>query len=509
MNFKKSVITSITENLIPSCKKKVEKAVPDAVSQEVEGIYSETSKVSPDKIIGSYYINPDDVAPCARRLISPPQFNMTTGLSRVNNVIKNTRKMLDDIKDIEVQNSFKNLYERIINESSNLENLSENITTLAQKTEMIENPEIKKEVISSIKELNKYPRKKFRKEFSKALEFSEDLCDAVNVMNGKYMKVNSQPRELYKWLDESNSWFADVIDGTIKSKESYRNGYASQKGKMDYKEYLEHYDEMSTKMLPETYQNNLKYESFRHFVKKCIRFKPELVSFVYDNEYLKTIDPEIGKICKDIKKDTGTMVIFSNANMTKQDAEYVQEELRLWKEAGKGRELLPDIIDVNYLDKYLNKDSADGCASYFHRTVKVKELLEDDAKSDAGSSSTLRHEIHHILDGAYEYQPLDDFTKTYRKINWHIKKLFNHQKWDRELQKGNIQDDSLREYALTERAELKSVSIEADTNKFSKEYKDTLVNDFGMQRWALEIPENKVQKNQRYMNFMNEIKLNS
>ena len=50
------------------------------------------------------------------------------------------------------------------------------------------------------------------------------------------------------------------------------------------------------------------------------------------------------------------------------------------------------------------------------------------------------------------------------------------------------------EYALTHPRELKSVSVEGDCSKYSKEYKDTLVKKFKLQQWILNLPQNSYLK---------------
>lgn len=45
-------------------------------------------------------------------------------------------------------------------------------------------------------------------------------------------------------------------------------------------------------------------------------------------------------------------------------------------------------------------------------------------------------------------------------------------------------------YALTARQELKAISIEGDTSKYSESYKKMLVKRFKLQDWILNIPQN-------------------
>lgn len=468
MGLNKTTISSFIEKIIPSVSNRGKVVMKD-VSEKSE------SRFDPNKIIGNFYINTFQ----------------TSGSQKVLNKIVSTRNILGQIKEPEIKETFVKLYERIVNETTNIENLSDGITTLLQKVEMVENPEIKNEILSGIKEVTNFSKKGFKSSFQHEMQFVEDLTDTVNIMNGKYVNTESNPRELYKWFDCQNSWFTDVIDGKKGTPETYRNGYAQNKNRIkSYEDYVRDFDKFKTKNIPETYQNNLKLEAFRKFISIYSDTRKNIVDKIYDLEYLKTVNPELRKIYENIQKEYGTKVISSNANMSVKDAEFIQEELRLWKEAGSYKTLMPNIIDVNFLDNYIQQNNLSGVAFMTSKKIHVTELLEKEA---AESGSTLRHELQHIND-RYEQVPLDDFTRFYRFIQWRTKKLSQGKTWDKELENAGINNEFLRKYALEERGELKSVTAESNMQKLSDEFKDLLVNTFGMERWIFNLPQNKIKK---------------
>ncbi len=441
-------------------------------------------KVPVDTIITNYYI-PDEIAPFAKRLVNSSGSTMRPGGERVLDAIETTREKLSKIKDLEIKKTFSSLYERIINETTNIENLSGGIITISQKLEKVENPEIKEMLLSELRTLTNMSKKGFKNNFQDKMVFIEDCSDAINILNEKYLNLHSEPREFYKWLDRKNSWFADVLDGEKKSETTYRKHYASSRqSTMDYEKYCSQFDMQTEIKIPETFQNDLKLEAFRKFVDVYEYDYPEIINKIYTSEYLKTQPQKIRKIFQKIQKKYGTLVISSNANLTVNDAKYVEEELRLWKQAGKGNTILPKVINVDSLDRSLRQGNCFGSANYYYNKVKVQDLLNIDTNIKH-SESTLRHEINHLND-KHPFQNIFDVIK------WNLNKMLHENAWKKELDNAGI-PKNLQDYALTEACELKSVTAESNMKKLSKKFKTQLKKTVKMQDWIFNLKDNKIR----------------
>ena len=475
-------INEIISHITTACHK-------DDMTKNIAATAKHTShviekNVPADTIIANYYI-PDEVAPFAKRLLNSNGSNVRPGGERVLEAIEKTREKLSKLKDLEIKKTFSSLYERIVNETTNIKNLSGIIITISQKLEMIENPEIKEALLSELRTLTNMDKKGFKKYFRDKIELIEDCSDAINILNGKYLNLHSEPREFYEWLDKKNSWFADVLDGKKKSPDKYRKGFATDKKKtMDYEMYCSQFDMHTEIKTPETFQNDLKLEAFRKFVDVYEYDYPEIINKIYTSEYLKTQPQKIRKIFQKIQKKYGTLVISSNANLTVNDAKYVEEELRLWKQAGKGNTILPKVINVDFLDRSLRQGNCFGSASYYYNKVKVQDLLNIDTNIKH-SESTLRHEINHLND-KHPFQNIFDVIK------WNLNKMLHENAWKKELDNAGI-PKNLQDYALTEACELKSVTAESNMKKLSKKFKTQLKKTVKMQDWIFNLKDNKIR----------------
>ena len=489
---KKSVNIFI-EKIIPSCSKKV-KTVSKELKQEsnISKIYTNKSNISPENINSNYYIQ-EEAAPFARRLLNPDRFNMVSGTTKTLEAIETTRKDISQIKDLKTRDTFELLYSRITNETSNIENLSNGIRELIQKVEMIDNPETKEIILSEIQTLASRNKKGFKNNFHNKMEFVESLTDAVNIMNGRYANIKSEPLEFYKWLDKKNSWFADVIDGKKGTPENYRDCYAQKKGKINYDEYLEWFDSFSDSQLPEVHQNNIKLEAFRKLVEKYRYFEPKIIQKLYQTEYLPKLSPDVQKIFKQINKDYGTIIITSNPQTNALDAKYIEEEFRLWKEAGKNKAILPEFLDINMLNKHLQETSCSGAALVPFKQISVKNLLDIDTFYLDKSDATLRHEINHLNDR--NMKPKNSFEDLYDFLNWNINKILHKKEWQKELKHAGISDEGI-DYAMTNMEELKSVTAESFMDRLSEKYKKQLIKKFNMENWIFNIDDNFIREDE-------------
>ena len=488
----KKSINLLFKEIIPSSIKKTKynaKEIQNEVITNNHKIYSEKNQIPVENIIANYFI-PEEVAPFAQRILNPIEFNQETGLAKTLKKIKKTKIELANIKDSEIKNSFQNLYKKIINETSNIDNLSDGIKNLSKKIELIENDKTKKLIITEINKLTKLNKKEFKSNFTDKMAFIETATDAVNIMNDKYINLKSEPRELYKWLNKHNSWFTDAIDGNIRSSKNYRNKFATHKDEeIDYKIYLEKLETLKKEKLPETFQNNLKLEAFRDLVDRYNDFEPELIKGIYYNEYLKTQPPEIQAIFKNINKTYNTFVINSNAKFKVNDAKYIEEELKLWQEAGLNNTTQPKIINVDYLDKTLNQNNYVGIAFNIPKKITVKALLDLDC-NPTKNSITLRHEINHLNDDTI--RPKNDIERLYDALKWNINKLIYKNKWQTELKNAGVSDFSA-DYAMKNKHELKSVTAESIMEYLSKKFKKQLVQKFKMKDWIFNLKPNKIR----------------
>lgn len=416
-----------------------------------------------------------------------------SGLKKMPSFVKLAQHQLSELKDSEVREVFQNLYEKaFVNKTKKFKNISENLPTIAQKVDMVENPEIKKELLTTLQDLAKKDKKGFKQSYEPQMQYVEDLADAVNVLNDKYRRLDSEPREFYKYLKEGDSWFLDLIDGRKGGPVTYRCGTASDKRiQVSYEDYLEEYKKHEHLNLPQVYQNNLKLDSLRNFYDKYQFKKPEVADTLYNSEYLKTVKPELKPVFEEIKSKYGTDVITSNVSTTKEDAEYVKEELKLWKENGGKNCPVPRLLDVNALDVTLQNENSAGVA-FPRGKVAVLDLLDQDTLK---KGSSLRHELTHIVDMAYENRPKNDFTILFEKLKWAVLKKLHKKEWDRELENAGIASESHRKYALSSRLELKAVTSEArNYNSFSAKFLKDVIGHFKMPYFIFEMPQNKVRE---------------
>lgn len=424
-----------------------------------------------------------------------------SGVKKVPEFIKLAQRQLSDIKDVEVKEVFQNLYEKVFTHNkSDFVKISEDLPTLAQKVDMVENPEIKKELLTTLQNLVGKDKKGFKQSYKSQIQYVEDLSDAVNVLNDKYRRLDSDPRQYYKKLEKGDSWFLDLIDGRKGGPVTYRCGCASDRRvQVSYEDYLAEYKKHEHLNLPQVYQNNLKLDSLRKFYDKYQYEKPQMIDTLYNAEYLKTVNPELKPVLKEIKQKYGTDVIVSNVNTTKEDVEYVKEELKLLKEYGGEDCPVPKQLQVNALDTMLLDENSSGIA-FPSGKVMVSDLLTQDTLK---KGSTLRHELTHIVDFAYEGRPKNDITILYEKLKWALFKKLHKKEWNAELENAGILSESHRNYALTNRLELKAVASEArNYNSFSDSFLKDLIKRFKMPFFIFEMPQNKVRENRLMKDFI-------
>ena len=428
----------------------------------------------------------EEVAPFSRRIINPENL----GSSKILNKIAFTKKTLNSIKDTTTKNCFNSLYEKVINETNNIENISDGIIELSQKIDLIKNKDTKELILNEVKKLTQLNKKEFRQIFLKKMEFIETATDAVNIMNNKYLNIKSEPREFYQWLDKRNSWFTDVIDGKIGTENNFRNGFATNKNsKMEYDSYLKALKNVQELHIPETFQKNLKLEAFRKLIDDYNFIEPNIIQKIYHNEYLSKLPPNIRKILCNINKTYNTLVINSNDTFNINDAKYIEEELKLWKQAGMNSAILPKIINIDILDKELNQKDAFGMAYNFNKKISLANLLDIDTNTKH-SNSTIRHEINHLNDETIK--PKNDFESLYDFLKWKINKFIYEKQWKSELKNSGISDFSTN-YAMKNQHELKSVTSESIMIYLSKKFKNQLVYKFKMQPWIFNLKPNKIR----------------
>ncbi|GEM_PF-6953621 len=488
MNFNYS-LKSLTNRITPTLKHGVEGFKhPNRIYFKPSDVPTEEFAPDIEQVVTTV-AEDATVAPFADRLVHPDLFGLSPAINKEKAAVNSAKHIIKQVKDEKVKDVFGKLYPRILERSTNIPKDSERMTSLMKSVEILDNPKIKDQILFSLDYLSKDTPKKFDRYYDSVMSYAEDYADAANSLRGKYLNIDNHAHNFYKEMDKNNMWLADVLDGTKKSEDKYRNKYVQQPEKtIKYKDYLSSFDKYTSEGYKETYQNNLKQDSMKLFFEDYIDARPEAVKTLYNDEYLKTLPPEISKECKEIQNKYGTYVIDSNHNATPDDIKYIKEELRLWKEAGKDKAVLPKMISVNKLDENVWKNSLAGYAIQPYNYVYTKELLEYDGNPKV-SGATLRHEIQHINDFA-RYPSPNPLINIKNNLQWNYLKLMHGKKWDKELQNGGIFSDFHRHYGMTKRWELKSVTAEADPTKLSDSYKDELNKKFHMQKWIFNLKPN-------------------
>ena len=420
-----------------------------------------------------------------------------SGIKEIPAFVNLAERQISDIKNPEFKVVFQKICEKLsLSKNFKSQDTFDGLATVAQKVDIVENPDIKKELLSTLTDLATKDKKQFKKEYSSQITYVEDLADAVNVLNDKYQRTDSAPANYYRLLNKHNSWYLDLMEGRKGTPSDYRSGFASQSGHIPYEVYSEEYESSKHLNLPEVFKNDLKLASMRKFFDKYVISKPDVVETLYNTEYLKTVSPEMRQTFNEIKKDFGTKLIFSNVNTTLEDANYVKEELKLWKVAGGSDVRFPYFVDVDALNNHLQKVNACG-ASLSPGKIVVLDLLGQDTLK---RGFTLRHEMTHLNDNC----PRTSVGKFVNKLKWNILKRLHENKWDKALDRAGIINQSLRKYALSSPAELKSVTSEVrDYNSLSKGFLKDLISRFKMPYWIFEMGQNPVREKRLVKDFMN------
>ena len=168
----------------------------------------------------------------------------------------------------------------------------------------------------------------------------------------------------------------------------------------------------------------------------------------------------------------------------------------MWKVAGGSDVRFQYLVDVDALNNHLQKVNACG-ASLSPGKIVVLDLLGQDTLK---RGFTLRHEMTHLNDNC----PRTSVGKFVNKLKWNILKRLHENKWDKALDRAGIINQSLRKYALSSPAELKSVTSEVrDYNSLSKGFLKDLISRFKMPYWIFEMGQNPVREKRLVKDFMN------
>lgn len=404
------------------------------------------------------------------------------------NIVETVRKKLNLINDADVRESFKNLCEKTVSVNLNVKDRLADIPTVAQKVEMLEHPQTKKDILSVINKLCTEKNDKFNVLYAGKMQFVEGLADSSNILNEKYTNVKSNPVSYYRWLKRNNYWLADVIEGRLADCNHYRKHEYGRSKLISYPQYLNLFVNASNSNIKGTFEKSLRDEQFKK-IACCYYCNPEYAPIIdrfYNNEYITKFGNNIRQILSDIKNEYNIMVVPTNASLCDTEYQYLKEELSLWKEYGNRKAVFPSIIDINATDNILGQTHSFGSTSYLYNRIRLSGLLFDytDLNGD-----TLRHELGHYNDISYEHKYINWFEKIFRYFSWHINKFVYKYKWRKEMKNAGISNFDIN-YALTARQELKAISIEGDTSKYSESYKKMLVKKFKLQDWILNIPQN-------------------
>ena len=509
MVMKSSIITTFVDRVAPLLKKGAKASDNPNVIRfkpsdlpELEELATHSNKETGEYIenIAQKLIEPDaEVAPFAERLIHPRLFGLDPAINKTRALVRTAERAISQMKNTELQEQFSTLYTRILNESTNIDNLSGGIAKLIEKVELLDNPVYIADIKAQLKYLNRGNKKEFKNHFGFSMRFIETLTDASNTLRGKYRNTWGETEKFYNWMQKRDIWMLDILEGTKKDELTYRKNLITNKRKhKKYANYKKQYDEYTQKGLAATFENNRKMDAIRYFfdtysIRTC---RKDTAKELY-KEYLATLNPEVAKECKAVQDEFGTYIFTSNADTTAKDIQYVKEELRLWKEAGKEEMKMPEIIDVNFMNEFLIRRKAAGIAQKPGNKITVRELLQFDGVAES-SGSTLRHEIQHIEDDI-EFQRLPFKKRVKKKLKWWLAKLIWGKSWNKELENAGLKNKKHRKYGLTDRAELKSVTAETNMEDLSEKFKDQMERFFRMKKWIFNVGENKVAKESKML----------
>ena len=107
-----------------------------------------------------------------------------SGIKEIPAFVNLAERQISDIKNPEFKVVFQKICEKLsLSKNLKSQDTFDGLATVAQKVDIVENPDIKKELLSTLTDLATKDKKQFKKEYSSQITYVEDLADAVNVLN--------------------------------------------------------------------------------------------------------------------------------------------------------------------------------------------------------------------------------------------------------------------------------------------------------------------------------------
>lgn len=294
----------------------------------------------------------------------------------------------------------------------------------------------------------------------------------------------------------------DTIDKTIDSYNNITNKYVTYK---DYRYDSDggtfYRDLSSTQKFVEYFDNDEEDNELRIYLKQAIfdgketnnlfvkdfiraqkteNFIPlregEEKEYLY-NLYLKKADlpASIKARCKKIKEEYGIMTIPPYKEVaTSAYFNFIEDELKAWKEAGGDEVKYPKVLDLNLIDKRFAHEGTEGYCDSMTGKIQLKGHRLSNLRF------ALRHELMHLNDklinthmiGHERAKFLEEIMPT-KTLNGRVIRDFKNCKYKDEFLKAGI-DPKHIDYAYRKRAEFIAVAAEGDMSKYSPEFKEVL-----------------------------------
>ena len=229
----------------------------------------------------------------------------------------------------------------------------------------------------------------------------------------------------------------------------------------------------------------------------------EISNYLYNEYYLKTLH-ELGfsnhivEKLKDIDNNYGVKIIVG-ADTTDfgTTMEFVENELKLWKDVSGGQAKYPPYIDFNsaQIDWYDNESAYGESAAAAYSYPAFEGSLSFSQQTVDQVSYSLRHELTHTndlkkgykIDNRYDIKrimPKKEITNADGSKSIQID--FDKCMYKDEFKKIGIPKWHI-EYAYNNTQEFIAVASEGDLSKCSPEFKEVLIA-FGMPEWRFDFP---------------------
>ena len=339
------------------------------------------------------------------------------------------------------------------------------------------------------------------------------IADAYNTLTGKYSRLIEFANGDIDYLSEQKTETWDFLKTLEKENPNYTKSLIKEiaqnleRGKTQ--------NSISDNFLDMILKDNSWARDFIGFTKTealkdlCYHniTDKDIKDYLYNDYYLKSLDipQNIKENCMKINDEYGTKVFLPSvcSNFDAEGAtDAIKFEFENWAQAGKGKEFLPVILDMNKIQK-----------QFLGNTVgysQLSKIVLDDCNYET-VKNTLRHELMHINKHLFTNQEnvsgLDHVTDLnkfmakkfqmeqdimpHKTIVRNGKKIsvpdFKNCKYREEFLNAGITPQHIS-YAYTNSDEFIAVAAEGDFSKYSNEFKEIL-KFFGMPEWVFELPQ--------------------